>query len=191
MLLEFPTMHYRHVSKSYLLKLYPMCPINIEWGGGLNYLLLVTKSKHIQVQSNQQFTKLRQIQLKTKNRLYFLAASVLFHIISIAVLSDKVLAIPIDRNTRFQLLSEKETDGTMGWDLKRTNPSNLKHFYWFQYGPICFRRGNWNKFHPGCVPQWFYCRHLHLVSLKVSLNNYTDESGLGQLKSLKELPKWD
>lgn len=79
----------------------------------LNYLLLVTKSKHIQVQSSQQFTKLRQIQLKTKNRLYFLAASVLFHIISVAVLSDEILAIPIDRDIRLQLLSEKKTDGTV------------------------------------------------------------------------------
>lgn len=157
----------------------------------LNYLSLVNKSKHTQVQSSQQFTKLRQIQLRTKNRLYFLAACVLFQIISTAALSDEILAIPIDRNIRFQILSEKETVGTRGWHLKRKKPSNLKHFYWVQHGPICFRRGNWNKFHAGHIPPWFYCRHLHLVSFKVTVNNYNDESGLGQWKSLEELPKWD
>lgn len=53
------------------------------------------------------------------------------------------------------------------------------------------RRENWNKFHPSCIPPWFYCRHLHLVSLNVTVNNSTDESGLEQWKSLRQLPKWD
>lgn len=191
-LLGFPTVHYRYISKSSLLKLFPMhVSHSYRMWEFLNYLLLVNKSKHTQVQSSQQLTKLRQIQPRTKSRLYFLVACVLFQIISIAALSDEILAIPIDRNIRFQILSEKETDGTMEWHLKRKKPSNFKHFYCFQYGPICFRRGNWNKFHAGCIPPWFYCRHLHLVSFKVTVNNCNDESGLGQWKSLEELLKWD